>query len=210
MKKEIFIYGAGGLGCEVLSMVRSMPEWTVAGFVDDTIVAGKHVLGVEVKGGAQFLESLDRLAHVVLAFGDPAVKQRIASTIQNQNLVYPVLIHPRALAQDLSSINIGAGSIITAGTVLTTKITIGGHVLVNLNSTIGHDCSIGDYCSIMPGVNIAGGVWMDEGVLIGSGSNVRNKVRLGKGSTVGMGSVVIGDVKDYTTVAGVPARTISK
>jgi serine O-acetyltransferase len=49
---------------------------------------------------------------------------------------------------------------------------------------------------------------MGQSVFIGSGSNVLNKVSLGEACTVGMGAVVLKDVLQHTTVAGVPAKEI--
>jgi sugar O-acyltransferase (sialic acid O-acetyltransferase NeuD family) len=210
MKKPLLIYGAGGLGREIFSFVKTLDEWQVTGFIDDAQPKGKRVSGLEVIGNMELLNSLDYPVNVVLAFGDPKIKEAVSGKIINDNVRFPVLIHPRAILQEVESIAIGEGSVICAGTVLTTNITLGKHVLINLNSTIGHDVMIGDYSCVMTGINIAGGVHIGESVLIGSGVNIRNLVRIGNGSTVGMGSVVISDVVENNVVAGIPAKSILK
>jgi sugar O-acyltransferase (sialic acid O-acetyltransferase NeuD family) len=210
MKKPLLIYGAGGLGREILSWVKDMEEFRVEGFIDDTQPIGKKINGISVLGDVSFLLNTTDKLFVVLAFGSPQMKDRIALQLQSQLIEFPILIHPSVVLQDRERIQIGKGSVIAARSVLTTDIHIGDHVLVNLNCTIGHDCSIGDCTSIMPGSNIAGSVLIGPKVLVGSGSNIKNKVVVGEGSTVGMGSVVIGDVADNTTVAGVPAKKILK
>lgn len=43
---------------------------------------------------------------------------------------------------------------------------------------------------------------------IGAGAVILDGVRIGKGAIVGAGSVVTGDIDDYTVVAGVPAKPI--
>src|SRR3990170_1851782 len=100
--KDIYIYGAGGLGREILSLVKSLHEWKVV-------------------GGRQVIESSPGMMYLVLAIGDPVSKCNIIKTITNKSVVYPVLIHPSAILQDRGSIIIDAGSIITAGCVLTTQ-----------------------------------------------------------------------------------------
>jgi sugar O-acyltransferase (sialic acid O-acetyltransferase NeuD family) len=208
MKKELIIYGAGGLGREVLTMVHALPEWQPIGFIDDNVPAGTNVKGLKVLGGISILDSMTSIPNIVLAVGSPLVKKRLDEQLLKYSVQFPRLIHPSVILQDAASIIIDAGSIITAGCILTTDIHIGRHVLINLNSTIGHDCTMADYTSIMCGVNIAGEVKMGQSVFIGSGSNILNQVSLGEACTVGMGAVVLKDVLQHTTVAGVPAKEI--
>lgn len=49
-----------------------------------------------------------------------------------------------------------------------------------------------------------------SGVLIGAGAKILGNVTIGKGSKIGAGSVVVKDVPDHTSVAGVPAEIISE
>jgi sugar O-acyltransferase (sialic acid O-acetyltransferase NeuD family) len=208
MKKPLLIYGAGGLGREILSLVRSAEEFEPAGFIDDSIAPGNRVNGLKVAGGFDTLMMVREPVNLIIALGDPAAKSEIIKKITNPYVDYPVVLHPSVIIQDIGSVLLGKGCIVTAGCILTTNIRIGTHVLVNLNVTIGHDVSIGHYSSIMPGVNIAGEVIVGEGVLIGSGANILNRMTLGDRSKVGMGAVVIRDVDVAQTVAGVPAKPV--
>jgi sugar O-acyltransferase (sialic acid O-acetyltransferase NeuD family) len=206
MRKPIMIYGAGGLGREVLAMLSSMGAWEVTGFLDDRVAKGTNISGVPVIGSADDLRAEG--VNIVVAVGDSSLKQRIVSRLATKKILFPTLIHPTAVLQDQSRIQIDEGTVICAGVVLTVDIRIGKHVLVNLNSTVGHDAAIGDFSSVMPGVNIAGEVTIGKGVLIGSGANIMNRVSLGDQCKVGMGAVVLSNVEAEKTVAGVPARII--
>jgi sugar O-acyltransferase (sialic acid O-acetyltransferase NeuD family) len=207
VKKPIFIYGAGGLGREVLSLLNSYEEWDVQAFIDDyPSVSALH--GVPVLT-PKVLKDAPHAIDVVVAVGDPHVKARIVAGIDNPHVQFPVIIHPKAVLQSRDTIVIGAGTVICAGVVITTDVIIGRHVLLNLNVTIGHDARIGDYSSVMPGVNLAGSVHLEERVLIGSGANVKNGIRIGAASRVGMGAVVTRSVEPGLTVVGIPAKPLS-
>ena len=208
MKEPLLIYGAGGLGKEILSWVRIMEEFEPVGFMDDGIRKDTVIKGIKVLGGLDVLNSFGTPVNLVLALGDPSSKSILIKMIDAGRVYYPVLKHPAVILQEEPSIKIGEGSILTAGCILTADIHIGSHVLINLNTTIGHDVQIGSCSSIMTGVNVAGGVRIGEGVLVGSGSNILNQVKIGDFSKVGMGSVVIRDVEVDTTVVGVPARKV--
>jgi sugar O-acyltransferase (sialic acid O-acetyltransferase NeuD family) len=210
MKKPIYIYGAGGLGREIAALLHALPEWNLAGYIDDKITA-KSVIGAStVVGDLEYLNNLSFDADVVLALGNPLLKKEIRKNLENPRLSFPVIIHPQTSLMNRTAIHLEGGTIVCAGTRLTTNIEIGKHVLLNLNSTIGHDCKIGDYCSIMPGVNISGNVQLGKSVFIGSGTNIKNKICVGAESIIGMGSVVIRDIEARSTVAGVPAKPIRK
>lgn len=207
-KEPILIYGAGGLGKEVLSLVSALPQFEPRGFIDDGLRKDTMVKGLRVLGGLDVLNSFSTPVNLVIAIGDPAAKSILVKMIDPARVYYPVLIHPSVIIQDEGSVTVGEGSIITAGCILTTDIRIQSHVLINLNTTVGHDVAIGTFSSVMTGVNIAGSVKVGDGVLVGSGVNVLNGVTIGDFSKVGMGAVVIKNVEPETTVVGIPARKI--
>jgi sugar O-acyltransferase (sialic acid O-acetyltransferase NeuD family) len=208
MREPILIYGAGGLGKEVLSLVRALDHFQPIGFIDDGVRKGTVVKGLKVLGGVDFLNSYSPPVNMVLAVGDPSTKAMLVKMVDPSRVYFPVLIHPSVIIQEEGAVSIAGGTIISAGCILTTDISIGAHVLINLNTTIGHDTTIGDFSSIMPGTNVAGGVKIEMGVLVGSGTNIMNGINVGTFSKIGMGSVVIHDVAPETTVAGVPAKKL--
>jgi len=210
MKKRLLIYGAGGLGKEVLALVNSTDSFEVIGFIDDGIKRDSSIKGIKVLGGREVLDSLDTSTDLVIALGDPVSKSKVLTGIKNSHINFPILRHPSVILQDPSAIEVGSGSIFCAGTILTTDIKIGSHVLINLNCTIGHGVTIGNNSSLMPGVNVAGEVSIGPSVLIGSGVNILNRVSIGANCIVGMGSVVIRDVAPDMTIAGVPAKSIRR
>lgn len=209
MKQPLLIYGAGGLGREVLSLIRASDVWEPAGFLDDGLPLHENIKGVKVLGSKDVLRNIDGPCYVVLAIGDPLAKKKIVESLVEYDVSYPVIVHPAAVIQDPSSVRLGEGTIVCAGAIITTDVQIESHVLINLNSTIGHDTCIGAYTSVMCGANIAGEVTVGSAVMIGSGANVLNRVSIGRGSKVGMGAVVIRNVEAGITVAGVPAKQIT-
>jgi sugar O-acyltransferase (sialic acid O-acetyltransferase NeuD family) len=208
IKRPMIIFGGGGLGREVKTIVDVLPDLYVDGFCDDGIPKGNAISGLPVLGNTDFL-----LRHsdveVVVAIGNSSIKLKVVEKLSRSSRIsFVTLIHPRAILGDLMRIQVGEGTIITAGCILTTDIIVGNHVLVNLNTTIGHDVKIDDCTSIMPGVNIAGDVKIGRHVLIGSGANILNGVTIGDGAIIGAGAVVRTDIKAGATAVGVPAKEI--
>lgn len=202
--KKLAIYGAGGLGKEVKTLVDAVnyekPVYDFLGFFDD------NKEGKEVIGNLECLNLWDENLFLIVAIGSPTIKEQVVSLITNNKIQFETIVHPLAVIGNKNTVKLGEGTIVTAGCVLTTDIIIGDHVLINLNATIGHDCIIGAYSSIMPGVNVAGAVNIERSVLAGSGANILNAVHIGQQAVVGAGAVVLKDVKAFTTVIGVPAR----
>ncbi|MBL7873730.1 MAG: acetyltransferase [Cyclobacteriaceae bacterium] len=210
--KNIAIYGAGGFGKEVLTLImdliNSNNRWSFIGFFDDRDCSDK--LGKLYLGDYRALNNWSDPLCLVLAMGWSNIRSAVADRIQNPMIEFPPLISPKCIFGDARRVTIGKGSIIMAGANLTTDIAIGDFVLININATIGHDVQLADFCSVMPSANISGNVKMESGVFIGSGATVLQNIRIEKNSIVGAGAVVTKDVKGETTVVGIPARVIKR
>ena len=83
---------------------------------------------------------------------------------------------------------------------------------------IGETSVVGNNVSILQSVTL-GGTGKEEGdrhpkigdwVLISAGAKILGNITIGTGAKIGAGSVVLKDVPDHTTVAGVPAVPIGK
>lgn len=95
-----------------------------------------------------------------------------------------------------------------------TKIGYGlyiGHavgIVVNPTCIIGNNCSISQFLSI--GSNSHSAASIGNNVYIGPNVCIVGNVHIGSDSTIGAGAVVIRNVLHNSTVAGVPAKEISK
>ena len=208
--KNIVIVGAGGVGRETSLIIQQINElkstWNLIGFIDDDVNSWGNVInGYPVIGGMDSLEKLSLDTYVVVAIANYKVKKRIVNKINNR-FKFATIVHPRVLINDYMTL--GEGTIIYEGAILTTNIKVGNHVIISPKCGIGHDSIIKDYVSLLWNVNISGNDIIEEGVMMGSASTVIQGKKIGKGSTVGAGAVVIDNIDSYSTVVGVPAKVI--
>lgn len=65
-----------------------------------------------------------------------------------------------------------------------------------------------NFVTLSPGVNISGNVYMENLSEIGTGVQIIQGKRIGKGAVIGAGAVVISDMPEHCTAVGVPAKVI--
>jgi sugar O-acyltransferase (sialic acid O-acetyltransferase NeuD family) len=202
--KELYIYGAGGFGKELLSLLSflnaELLRWIPVGFFDDKQEAGTYVNGLEVLGDIKDLKEIAKFGqfNLVVAIGDPERRAEVVSSLEGININFPILVHPRALISD--EVQIGSGTIITANAIVSNNVIIGRHSIVNFNSVIGHNTNLGSFCSVMAGVQIGGEVEIGERCFLGLQSVVIDRKALGNGCFVGAGAVVNRNVADGMAV----------
>lgn len=209
---RIAIFGAGGLGREVLQVVRdrqrSGEQVECIGFLVDPDFAGPAMVhGVSVSQDLAGFAS-DTSVRFIVALGNAAIRARIAARIQD--VVGPrfaTVIHPSCIIGD--TVSIASGSVVLPNTSITTDVSIGEHVLINPHVSISHNCLIEDYVSVGPSATLAGGVYIEQGCEIGAGATITPRQRIGRWSIVGAGTVVIASVAPNTTVVGAPARQVA-
>lgn len=140
--------------------------------------------------GFQALQSY-RVAHWLWGQERHALALYLQSRISE---AFDVDIHPAA--------RIGKGILIDHGT----SVVIGETAVVEDDVSMLHEVTLG-------GTGKEAGdrhPKVGRGVLIGAGAKILGNIRIGEGSKIASGSVVLHEVPPHSTVAGVPARVVGK
>lgn len=207
------IFGAGAAGREIAWLAQRCwgEEISITFLVDGDSLVGTRANGIPTVHIREFAQKFPRTP-VLVAVGDPALREQCVRKCAAAGLGFTTLVHPRV--ETSRRVAVGMGTMICAGVVLTTNINIGQHVYINIGCTISHNAQIADYATLSPGVHLAGWVTVGRRAFFGTGAVVRNgsadrPVTIGENAIIGAGACVIQDVEPNTTVVGVPAmRTL--
>ncbi len=211
MADRVFaIYGASGLGREVLELARIIDKrengrWDGFAFIDDGDVPDV-VSGVKVYKYDEAKERFGDGLEVTVAIGEPAIRRRLHDKLKADGIGSPTLIHPDAYIPE--STTVGKGVVILMGCYISCDITIEDHVFLQPHVNVGHDDHLMEGCMIAGSGNIAGLVTIGKYTYIGMSAVVKECVTIGDDCVIGMGSVVYRDVPEEVMVLGNPAKPI--
>ena len=215
MKKQVIILGAGGNSVAALDAVITAEQnggalCQIQGFLDDSLALGTSVHGIPVLGPLHDWEQWPE-ANFLLGIGaidSFRLRPGIITRLGIPATRFASIVHPAASVSPLATI--GAGCLILAGAVIAAEARLDSHCLVLQSSVINHHCHLGSHTVAAANVSLAGHVTTEGPCYIGSGAAVRPGVRIGRGSVVGMGAIVLADVADGTTVVGNPAAPVGQ
>lgn len=201
------IVGAGGHGREAHAVARAAiaagATWTDVVLLDDGTVDTERLGRIGVATVHPSSELADRCDEYVIAIGDPAIRIRLAATLDGLATATSLVSPDASVGTD---VELAGGVMVYAGATITTNVRIGAHSHVNAGCVVSHDVRIGSGVSLSPGVLLNGEATIEDGVFVGTGAIVLPGRRVGQGAVVAAGAVVIDDVEPGSTVIGVPAR----
>jgi sugar O-acyltransferase (sialic acid O-acetyltransferase NeuD family) len=207
MGGELVVFGCGGHAKVVIEAVLACdPERVIHIVDDDPDAIGHTVLGVSVSGGRDWLAANAPGASVALGIGGNRARMDVLDWLNSQGREIETVVHPSAIIG--ATVNVGAGSFLSAGSIAIADARIGRGAIVNTGASVDHDCVIGDGAHIGPGVRLCGNVTVGARTLLGVGSAVRPGINIGADVIVGAGSAVVSDLADGRTYCGCPARPL--
>lgn len=208
---QLVIIGAGGLAREVFDLANicyaNDPEFSVKGFLSDgksniSDLGYPQVLGKVAKYKVQETDKF------FCAIGNVLDRKKTAEIIAAKGGEFINLIHPTAVLSP--SVKLGKGVAIKTFCVLASDVSIGDHSYLQSSVIMGHDVKIGSYCHINSFSFFAGCSEVHDLATINAGARLVQNTIVGRHATIGIGSVVIRNVSEETTVFGNPARRIEK
>jgi len=212
MKLPLILIGAGGHARVLLDALLGAGR-TVHGLTDaEPAKAGQVVQGVPVLGDdaevSAFAPEAVRLVNGIGSVRVSVQRRRIFEDFRKHGYHFERVVHASAIVA--SDVILAEGAQIMAGVVLQTGSRIGENAIINTRAAVDHDCEIGSHVHVSSGAILCGNVSVGESSHIGAGATVIQGVQVGRNCLVAAGAVVIRDVPDGVTVAGVPAKEISK
>jgi len=208
--KNLIIIGARGYGREVCGLARQCSgyntEYIIKGFLDDKLDA--------LNGFDNYPDIISSVENYeiqendvfVCALGSVQWKKHYVEIILSKGGEFINLIHPTVIFT--SNVKLGNGLIIFMYSNISNDCVVDDFVTIQGFVAIGHDSKIGKWAHINAYSFMGGYAILEEEVCLNTRSTVLPNVIVRKGATVGAASLVIKNVKEGTTVFGVPAKKI--
>lgn len=143
---------------------------------------------------------------LILAISDNSVKESIEKKIAEYAPHYVNVIHPKAVIA--STAKLGVGIIINAGAIIQPHARIGDHVMIHAGVIVEHDCIVMNFVNLAPRSTLTGHVKVGKGTTVYSGVVVIPTIEIGDYAKIGAGGIVTRNVEDRTTVVGIPSRKL--
>jgi len=206
--KEISIIGAGTYG-EVMHELAEELGYKVIAFYDDACeLHGEKIHGVQVVGSYKEMDkSKLKNKNFIVAIGNNLIRESLMSEIMGYEGNLPSFIHPSAKISKTAFI--GVGCYIQANAVIWSYTKIGNYNIISPNTVVAHHTTTGEACLISTLTGVGASIKVGDRVFIGMGSTIVTGVRIIANDTIiGAGAVVLKDICEAGTFAGVPAKRL--
>lgn len=215
-KKKVVVLGGIGIGLIAASIIDQYDDLEIIGFLNDNEPIGKMIgdfeRKIEVIGKSEdvhkFISDEDTyafIAYLVMKNKKESYEKIKGLKIPENkfiNLIHPTAITPKGYCK------IGHGVLFAPLSQLSPDTTVSNNCILLPNSFLGHNSFMDEYSSIATNSVVGAHVHIGKGVHVGSNATIRETVKIGDYSFIGMGAVVLNDVPDYAVVVGNPAKVL--
>ena len=210
MLRSIVVH-RGASGNFTIDAIAHAQGVKIEAYVDDRDSSDSYGI-VPVVSYATWCERMREIPSVVTAL-DPAERRAIVERLRAAG--GNVATFPRAGKGVSHQTTFGEGTLVDEGALWIGRLTeLGQHAIVMTPTCLGHDIVIGNFVTIFPSATVSGHVVLEDDVTVGVGAVISNgrsdkPIRIGRGTTLLSGAVVLKSVAPGRTVGGNPARPVS-
>jgi len=181
------------------------------GFLDnDRTKQHKKFLGkYEILGTPDDILGQKEFSNVFLVnniYRDVLTRMETTAQLKKYCTRFLSLVHPGI---NTSYVKIGQGVVVSEGCLINPGVIIDDHAALSVGAIVGHDCIIGSFCIIGPSVQICGNVIIQEEVYVGACAAILPRIVIGKGTTLGAGTMITKNIEANKFVIGNPFRVTS-
>lgn len=198
---QLKIIGCSGHCKVVIDALSTFEHMLEISLCDSNIgLLGKEFCGFIIDTDMKSLSMFTDFFHI--AIGNNVIRKNFFDYLFLQAKPYTI-IHSAAVVSKSS--HISDGTFVAAKAVLGPDSFVGHGCIINHGAIVDHEVIVGEYSHIAPNSTLGGNVIVGKGVLVGAGAVVLPGVTIGDGAIIAAGAAVLKNVKEFTTVKGVPA-----
>jgi len=208
--KNLLIIGARGYGRELFNLATQCEgykrDWLIKGFLDDksdALEGFNYPVSIISSVEEYIVEENDVF---ICAIGSVNHKKKYAEMVLKKGGEFINLIHPSVIIH--GNTKLGTGLIMMAYSSISNECEVGSFVTFMPYSTVGHDCKISNFCHIGTYAFMGGYSELEANVTLHTRATIFPRVKVGRGSIVGINSMVLKNVKQGITVYGNPAKEL--
>lgn len=204
--EKLVLIGAGGYAKSVLDSVDYY-NYRIKGFLDEFSQNEEHLGYPILWHSLEEIVTPDKYCYFI-AIGNSERRKIWYDRLKEKKLRLINVVDRSAIISPEAAI--GTGCFFGKLSIVNSKSVIEDDCIVNTKALVEHGCTVHAHANLSTNSVINGDVIIGEGSFIGSSSVTIGQKIIGQWSTVGAGAVVIENVGDGITVAGVPAKVIKQ
>lgn len=212
-KEKIVLVGGGGHASVIVSMLKKLPDFEIAGLVDPdkNCFLTKAYPEIKYLGDETALEGIlskDTAQCASVAVGstgrDKNLRVEIFERTRKLGFKFPAIVSKDAIIDP--SAEISDGTVIMPGAIVNRGARIGKNCIINTGTIVEHDTVVCDHVHLASGVKTGGAARIGRNTHIGTGAVIIHKVKIGSNCILGAGAVAVKDISDNSIAVGVPAK----
>tara|TARA_Y100000385_G_scaffold289222_1_gene357994 strand:+ start:363 stop:1028 length:666 start_codon:yes stop_codon:yes gene_type:complete len=209
--KNIVLIGGGNQAHYTIDIINKEGKYNIIGIIDSIHDIGSNRFGYKILGRQEDIAKLKEQYNFeggIISIGDNWIRYYVSSQIKKQlpDFKFINAIHPSVVIGD--NVELGVGIVMMAGCIINPKSKIGDFTFFATGAQVDHDCNIKNYSSISAGSITGGYVTLGEFSAITLGVTVVDRLKIGKNTVIGAGSLVIKDIPDNVLAYGNPCKVI--